>query len=145
MRAKTTMPCLPPPPAPDRPGSASQLTVKSCGASSKTRRQPKSCGSFRGGSSRWWRRRSRKGGGGVVAAQEVEVLRRRRQQMKTLQDLSMRQTKTIHRQVLTANLKGPSPNPFRTKIRPQTPLCTHRRSEVILRTRHPIILLTCPC
>lgn len=145
MTAKTTAPCLPPPPAPDPLASVSQQMGKSCGAWLKTHHQPKSCESFQGGWSRWWRRRSRERGDGERAALAVELLLRRQLWRRTLQDLSMNQTKTTHHRALTANPRGPLQNLLRTKTLLPVPLCTLSLSEVILHIPHPIFLLTCPC
>lgn len=145
MTAKITAPCLPPPLAPDRLASASQQMVKSCGAWLKTPHQPKSCGSFQGGSSRWWRRRSQEGGGGEEAALEVELLQRRQLWRRTLLDLPRNQAKTTHQRALMSNPRGPLQTLLRTKTLLLVPLCTHSLSEVILHIPHHIFLLTCPC
>lgn len=145
MTAKTTVPCLLLPPAPDRLASVSQQMVKSCGAWLRTPRQPKSCGSSQGGLSQWWRRRNQEGGGAVEAALEVEVLQKRQQWRTPLLGLLMNQTKTIHHRALTAKLKELLPNPLRTRTLPRVCLCTHSLSEVILHIPHHIFLLTCLC
>lgn len=145
MTAKTKVPCLPLPPAPDRLASVSQQTVKSCGVWSKTPHRPKSCGSSQGGWSRWSRIRSQEGGGGEEVALEVEVLQRRRQWRRTPQYLSTNQTKTTRHQALTTNLKRLLPNLLRTKTLPRVRLCTRSLSEVIPHIPHHIFHLTCPC
>lgn len=144
MTVKTKVPCLHPPPAPDRLASVSQQMVKCCGVWLKTPHQPKSCGSFQGGWSRWLRIRSQEGGGGEEVALEVEVLQRRRQ-WRTLLDLSTNQTKTTHHRVLTANLKGLLQNLLRTKTLPRVRLCNHSLSEVIPHISQPIFHMTCLC
>lgn len=145
MTAKTTAPCLPPPPAPDRLASVSQQTVKSCGAWLKTLHRPKSSVSFQGGWSRWWRRRSQEGGGSEEAALEVEFLQRRQLWKKTLVDLSTNQTKTAHHRALTVKLRRLLPNLLRTQSLLPVRLCSHSLSGVIPRILHPIFLLTCLC
>lgn len=145
MTAKTTAPCLRPPPAPDHLASVSQPTVKFCGAWSRTPHRPKSCGNSQGGWSRWWRRRSREGGGGEQAALEVELLRRRRPWRRTLLDLQRKQTKTTSHRAPTTRPRGPFQTPLRTRTPVPVPQCTHSPSEATRRTRHPTCLLTCPC
>lgn len=144
--AKTTASCRRPPPAPPgRLASASRQTAKSCGVWLKTARQPKSCGSFRGGSSRWWRTRSRERGGAEEAAPEVWLPRRRPPWRGTPSESSTTPTKTTRRRAWTARPKRPLANLLRTRTPPRVRLCTRHLSEVTLRIRHPIFLRTCPC
>lgn len=145
MTAKTTAPCLRPPPAHDRLASVSQRMVKSCGAWLKTPHRPRSCGSSRGGWSQWWKTKSRGGGVGEEAALEAVLLQRRQLRRRTHLDSPTNQAKTTHHRAPTAKLRGSSLNLLRTKTLLRVRLCTHSLSEAILRIPHPIFLPTCPC